>query len=396
MKDSIVRSIGQLSDAGVLKFSDGYRTRKDQLGSGIPILRVAEIKDGRVTVSRGDCVREEFRGRIGSKVSEQMDVLISTKGSVGRVALVPPGFPQHVYSPQLCFLRVVNYSTLDPRWLYYWASSSAFSAQAQAVQGQTDMAPYISLRDLSRFRIQVPPLEEQRRIAGVLGALDDLIAVDEELIKLVRELAWARVLEAQSDGASDVALADVCVFENRKRVPLSAAQRREIPGTYPYYGAAGQMDSVGEYLFDQPRVLVGEDGTVTTGSGNPVVQYVWGQYWVNNHAHVLAGKSISTELLRVLVGHADIRDRVTGAVQPKLNMGNLKSLRLRIPDDAGVDEFVRLLTHAEREFRDEVVQCRSARDDLLPLLISGRVRVGDTLSGRLPWGAVEAKGQGVN
>ena len=96
---------------------------------------------------------------------------------------------------------------------------------------------------------------------------------------------------------------------------------------------------------------------------------------MNNHAHVLAGTSISTELLRVLVTNADVRDRVTGAVQPKLNMGNLKSLRLRVPSDPDVDQFVQILTAFERELLEETRQLQRTRNELLPLLMSGRVRV---------------------
>ena len=59
---------------------------------------------------------------------------------------------------------------------------------------------------------------------------------------------------------------------------------------YPYYGAASLMDLVDNYIFDGKYLLLGEDGTVVDDAGYPILQYVWGQFWVNNHAHILTGR----------------------------------------------------------------------------------------------------------
>ena len=50
------------------------------------------------------------------------------------------------------------------------------------------------------------------------------------------------------------------------------------------------MDYVEDYLFDGIYLLLGEDGSVITPEGKPMLQYVWGKFWVNNHAHVLKPK----------------------------------------------------------------------------------------------------------
>jgi type I restriction enzyme S subunit len=54
-------------------------------------------------------------------------------------------------------------------------NSREFLHQVAAVKGQTDMAEYVSLRDQRRMKVTVPPIDEQRRIAAILGALDDKI-----------------------------------------------------------------------------------------------------------------------------------------------------------------------------------------------------------------------------
>ena len=59
---------------------------------------------------------------------------------------------------------------------------------------------------------------------------------------------------------------------------------------YPYYGATSLMDYVDNYLFDGIYLLLGEDGTVVDNLGFPILQYVYGRFWVNNHAHIITGK----------------------------------------------------------------------------------------------------------
>ena len=76
------------------------------------------------------------------------------------------------------------------------------------------------------------------------------------------------------------------------------------------------MDYMDEYLFDGIYVLMGEDGSVITDDGYPVIQYAWGKFWVNNHAHVLQGKNgVSTEHVMLSLKQSMLTPFVTGAVQ---------------------------------------------------------------------------------
>lgn len=294
-------------------------------------------------------------------------VVVGRSGSIGGAQWIDKDF-----WPLNTTLWVKNFRGNDPLFVYYLLKSIDFSA-FNVGSG----VPTLNRNHLSAVPVVLPPLEEQRRIAGVLGALDDLIEVNRGLVLDLQELALANYRQAVERWSVSRTVGEVARFENNKRVPLSAAQRLATPGDYPYFGAAGQMDSVGEYLFDGTRVLVGEDGTVVTSTGSPVVQFVTGRYWVNNHAHVLSGASISTELLRIALMASDVSAVITGAVQPKLSMGNLKSVTLRIPEDPAIDDAIQVLAQAELDMRTEISQLEATRDELLPLLMSGRVRVGE-------------------
>lgn len=201
-------TFAELSARGSLVLNDGYRTKSSELAlDGIPILRVSEIGNGYLAPSSKDRIDESYRKAIGVKLSRPGDVLLTTKGTVGRRAIVPSNGAGYAYSPQVCFFRVTDES-IDPRWLYYWLGSAAFWEQATAVSTQTDMAPYISLRDLRAINVDLPPIDDQRAIAATLGALDDKIESNERLGRLELELAIA-LLSTGTEAARVGDVADV-------------------------------------------------------------------------------------------------------------------------------------------------------------------------------------------
>lgn len=129
-----------------------------------------------------------------------------------------------------------------------------------------------------------------------------------------------------------VALSDLVEFENSKRSPLSTAERAKRPGPYPYHGAAGILDYIDDYKFDGLFVLVGEDGTVIDERGAPVLQLVRGKFWVSNHAHVIRmTNDVDTLWLYYALRNSQIGPFLSGSVQPKLSLGNLKRLEISVP-----------------------------------------------------------------
>lgn len=229
-------TLGALVDRGALYLSDGYRTKASELGvPGLPILRVAEVLDGVIRPDFKDHIRDDFRSKMGGKTSRPRDVLITTKGTVGRAAMVSSSLPEFVYSPQLCVLRVLDPKTLDPRWLYGWVRSAQFQRQAHVVAGQTDMAPYINLVDLRYMTIDVPDLRTQKVIAEVLGALDDKIDANTRLVPLLRDLAKAMLQRAADAGVTHV-VGDVA--EVRKGLTYTGAGLVEAGAGMPMVNLA--------------------------------------------------------------------------------------------------------------------------------------------------------------
>jgi len=130
-----------------------------------------------------------------------------------------------------------------------------------------------------------------------------------------------------------VALGDAIDFFDSKRIPLSAMERAKRRGEFPYYGASGIIDWIDDYIFDGRYLLVAEDGENLNSRKLPVAFFAEGKFWVNNHAHIVRGKSdvLDDVFLQQWLLHADIGGYITGSAQPKLSQANMKRIHIGLP-----------------------------------------------------------------
>ena len=349
------------------------RNHPEYWDGGIPWvgLRDATGNHGRLLARTEQTVSELGVENSSTRLLPKDTVCLSRTASVGYVVQL---------AVAMCtsqdFVNWVCGPDLNPNYLRYLLMSEQEMIRRVAY-GTTHQTMYYP--DAKALHVLMPGRAQQDAIAEVLGALDDKIASNSTLAGRAKDVIRADLSLARADGERKVLLGQLVEFHNRKRVPLSSRERDVRRGNVPYWGANGVLGHVDKALFNEPLVLVGEDGTVETDDGHPVVHYVWGPTWVNNHAHVLTGRGVSTELLRYLVEAGGVSPLITGAVQPKLSMGNLKRLELVLPVH-GLD---RVEAHC-LALQKRVVACAeesrhlaTLRDTLLPHLMSGRLTVRD-------------------
>ena len=140
-------------------------------------------------------------------------------------------------------------------------------------------------------------------------------------------------------------LGELCDILDSQRKPIT--KRDRTSGEYPYYGATGIVDYVGDFIFDEPLVLVGEDGA-KWASGENTAFHVEGKCWVNNHAHVLRPhrKTVLDNWLVYHLNHSDLTEFVSGLTVPKLNQGNLREIPIPVPPLAEQQRIVGVLDEA--------------------------------------------------
>jgi type I restriction enzyme S subunit len=155
-------------------------------------------------------------------------------------------------------------------------------------------------------------------------------------------------------------------------------ERQEIKGIYPYYGAMGIVDYINDYLFDGIHLLFSEDGVnVINENGNPSLQYIWGEFWVNNHAHVLKGKGVfTTEILSLALKNTNVSHLVTGAAQPKINQKNMNSIEVLTPTNNILIEIQKLIKPIFENVQIFYEQ-KSKMQDMLVILLSKLATIKD-------------------
>jgi type I restriction enzyme S subunit len=340
---------------------------------------------------------EEAPSRAKRLVSDGDTIISTVRPGNKSYCYLKKTTPRMVVSTGFAVLRAKK-DLLDERFLYYLVSNPAFTEYLVAHE-KGAAYPAVGTETIENAIVNIPDLPTQKKISDILGSLDDKIELNRRMNETLEQMAMAvykhwfvdfgpfqdgEFVETElgmsiPNGWEICNFGDVSLNFNSRRIPLSNIQRQERKGSYPYYGAAGIIDFVDDYLYDGVFLLVGEDGSVMKDDGTPFLQYVEGKFWVNNHAHVIQGTNdVSTEWLMLHLKSTDISRYVTGAVQPKLSKGNLNSIPFVLPP-----------TEIRKEFNNKIVsffeQIRSnekenkylaeTRDYLLPLLLSGEIEL---------------------
>jgi len=343
--------------------------------SGHRVISALNVKNNRVDDNDHHYVSDDIYAKWMKEPLRQGDVLLTSEAPLGEVAYLDRDV-DWCLGQRLFGLRG-KAGVLDGRYLSYLLRGGSVRAEILSRSTGSTVAG-IRQAELVKVQLNLPEIAVQESIALTLGALDNKIESNRRAVETALALARSLYQRAINPDCRQALVGDVAEFHNRRRTPLSSLEREARPGDVPYYGATGIFGYVDEALFDEILVLVGEDGSVIREDGGPVIQYIWGKAWINNHAHPLTGHGISNELLFVALDSSDIRPLVTGAVQPKVSMGNLKSLRLELPAKAQQTELELRLASLFALWRgraDELRRLERLREALLPELLSGRLRV---------------------
>jgi type I restriction enzyme S subunit len=177
-----------LIETGILEIGDGYRAKNSELSSpGLPFIRAGNLSN-EIDTRGAEVLHESSVAQAKRKVSRAGDVAFTSKGTIGRFARVTQFTEQFVYSPQVCFWRSLDPKRLEPAILYCWMRSEDFKAQIEAVAGQTDMAPYVSLRD--QYAMEMPLFPDSQEF--IARCLDVLLARKALAVEETRTLAALR------------------------------------------------------------------------------------------------------------------------------------------------------------------------------------------------------------
>lgn len=358
---------------------------------GIPVLNGSNLEGFELSEKSFRYVTEEKADSLKKANAYKGDVVITHRGTLGQIVYIPQTAQRDRYVISQSQFRVkCNKKVLPEYFVYYFHTPIG---QHKLLSNASQVGVPALARPSSTFQkieIEIPDLETQKKVVKLIGSLQTRIKTNAEINDNLQQQAQAlykhyfpySVGDELPDGWRIGSVGEIIEIHDSKRIPLSGAERAKMEKkTYPYYGAAALMDYVDDYIFDGKYLLLGEDGTVVDEAGYPILQYVWGQFWVNNHAHILTGKlGFNVESLYMLFKQTPVKAIVTGAVQPKISQTNLRSIQVVIPPPKLLTDYnsqIEPLFALLRTNEETNKSLTALRDTLLPKLMSGELDVSN-------------------
>ncbi|MDY3319570.1 restriction endonuclease subunit S [Riemerella anatipestifer] len=403
-KKTKLKDLGWLRSAGVNKLSE-VNQKEVRLLNYMDVYRNQKISN---KIDFQIVTAKDYE--INNANLEVGDILFTPSSEkptdIGHAGIVIEELPNTVYSYHLVRFRPDEPNIFNPHFLAYALNS--FECEKHFITRATGTTRYtLSKSDFKRLEFEYPENPaEQTAIATILSKVDEAIAATQNSIKAAEKLkkalmqnlltgklkpdgSWRSEDEFYEDekfgkvpkGWEVKKLKDVAVCLDSKRKPIKAEDRKSIQGVYPYYGAAGIIDYINDYIFDGRYLLFGEDGENLISRKVPQAFIVDGKFWVNNHAHILKEIENVSDLdfLCFSLESKNYENIVYGSAQPKINKSDLYKIKVLNPLDLNEQEMIaKKLNDSEgliTQKQTKIQTLQRLKKSLMQNLLTGKVRL---------------------
>jgi len=359
--------------------------------SGVAFVKVESIlPDSHIDFGRLARIDELTHQNQKRSMLAEDDVLFTIAGTIGRVARVTSELLPANTNQAVAIVRP-NSKQVDPRYLLYSLRDIRRVRQATARTVQSVQAN-LSWRELGSVEVTLPPMREQRAIAEVLGALDDKITANEKTVSLSTKLTNAKYLQAAREGVSEQ-ISGVVELVTRGVAPrytesdgLLVLNQKCVRDQAVNLDPARRMEPLKsryDRLLKRNDVLVNSTGQGTLGRCARWLQDCHAT--VDTHITIVRFDPTQVDPVCAGYGLLQAEPRVEAlaegsTAQTELKRDLLEALELRLPqpeDQLGLGTEIADHDQFLLETRKESQVLASTRDELLPLLMSGKIRVKD-------------------
>ncbi|MBR0679420.1 restriction endonuclease subunit S [Roseomonas eburnea] len=385
---------------------------------GVPIVRVSDVRNGRIEVRSPLRVSADIERAYGRTRLRGGELLITIVGTVGETAIVPPDMAGWNVARAIAVLPVKP--EVGPYWVQLGLRSSAAASMIQSRLNTTVQAT-LNLRDLSRLPIVLPPRHERQAISSILGALDDKIELNRRMNETLEAMARAIFQDwfvafgptrAKMEGSPPYLAPDLwALFPDRLDAEGKPEGWREVPldqiadflnglalQKYPGTGdddlpvikiaelRAGSPSGSDRASRAIPPQYVVEDGDILFSWSGSLLQRVWtgGRGALNQHLFKVTSKEWPKWLHYLWVDHHLPRFQAIAASKAT-TMGHIQRHHLSEAMTVigsreimkAADELIAPLFQRSLANSLESRTLAATRDLLLPRLMSGELRVHD-------------------
>ncbi|MGR5479941.1 restriction endonuclease subunit S [Vibrio chagasii] len=377
--------------------------------SGVPVLKGGNLHGAYIDDNECDYLTEEKADELKSSNAFEGDIVITHRGTIGQVSIIPKGATYNRYVVSQSQLKVsLDKEKVNPYYVNYFLRSRIGQHRLLSYASQVGV-PAIAKASTSVKQIQVPcpPLAVQDEIVSFLQSLDHKLTVNNQINQSLEEMAqaifksWfvdfdpvkAKMNGAQPEGM-DAATASLFpeklveselglipdgwgvgelskLFELHRGFDLPKSKRQE--GGYPVYAAGGYHGNHNEFKMEPPGIITGRSGVI--GS----VYLSLDKYWpLNTTLYVREFRACGPYYAYHLLRSLDLKSLNSGSAVPSLNRNFVHSTSVCHPDSEILAKFEKIVKPLFEKMVANNEQNKSLselRDTLLPKLLSGEIEL---------------------
>jgi type I restriction enzyme, S subunit len=372
-----IKDLVKSLDAGVSVNSEDRSIQNGEIG----ILKVSAVSYGQFLPSEHKVALTEEHHRL-TIYPKKNCILISRANTpylVGASVYIDRDYP-NLFLPDKLWQTEPKHNNFSLKWLSYLIASDDYRVKISSHATGTSMSmKNISKVDFLNIEIVIPPLPEQCKIAEILGAWDDAIALLEKLIAAKRKLKQGlmqqlltgkkRFKEFEGSEWETVRLKDITTI-NYGKSPKNIFSR---DGQFPVYGTGGITGYTSTHIYDGESVIIGRKGTIDK------VRYVSGKFWAIDTTYYLEFRQIvKAKWIYYFLSFTKLELLNEASGVPSLNRDTLYSIKINLPSLPEQEKIAAVLSATDTEISNlekQLAAYKQQKRGLMQQLLTGKTRV---------------------
>ena len=396
-----IKSIKDLKlDISDGNYSSKYPTQNDFIECGVPFIRANNIKSMTVIDKDMRFISEKQHNELKKGHLKKNDILITTRGDIGQVSLVPDKYIGANINAQI--VRIGVSESIFFKYLAYILTYEETQKNIKSLETGTALKQ-LPVKKLDLLNIPLPPLEEQKKIADILTTVDKKIAFVEENISATEKLKKGLMQKLLTEGIGHTEFKDselgripqsweVVKFKEITKVrqglqiPISKRKKEKCENCYEYITIQFIKNNKEVEYIENPQktVICTENDILMTRTGNTgiVVTNVKGVFHNNFFLIDFDRNEISKEYLVYYLNSNSIQKEIllrAGATTiPDLNHGDFYSIKFISPpleEQKQIAEILSTVDNKLENLKEKKQSFEELKKGLMQKLLTGEVRV---------------------
>lgn len=360
----------------------------DYVSTGVPFIMATDLRSGTVDYKNCAFITETQAAGLRKGFSHPGDVLLTHKATIGRTAIVPDTYKTIILTPQVTYYRAKK--NIDNRYLKYYFDTPAFQITLSNWAGSGSTRAYLGITAQKKLPVILPEYAIQKRVASILGILDDKIRNNNEINENLLQQAGAvfdKFYDESPNQQPFTSLIDVLGGGTPKtgnpdfwNGPIPFFTPKDVGAPYTFqtekYITESGLAHCNSRLYQKDTTFVTARGTVGKVSlaGSPMA--------MNQSCYALASETVDPLLVYfyVLKAVSSLKHKASGAVFDAIVTRDFDSETINtLSDDDSkmVLSIIRPIMGAIHNNSEENMRLASLRDALLPKLMSGELDVSE-------------------